>query len=313
MRISWVIGVGLAVFSVIIGLVLWSVELFPNGRQPVVHDEKLVVVTSSYPLEYIAAEIGGETVAVTNITPAGSEPHDFEPSPREMLAISKADLFLYNGAGFEPWVMKWRAGGFEHPARILDMVTGLKSRGAKLIEESGGIDPHFWLDPMMMVTEAEIIRDAFIALDPTNAFLYTEHAVRLIATLTNLDTVFRDGGLSACEKHDIVVSHKAFMYLARAYGIGVTSIAGISPDEEPSPKELARIVDLVRAKGVKYIFFETTTSPKLSETLARETGGGVLVLNTVESLTLDELEHGEDYVSIMLSNLNNLRKALVCQ
>ncbi|MEK7538797.1 MAG: zinc ABC transporter substrate-binding protein [Patescibacteria group bacterium] len=310
MHTSRVIVVGV----VLVGATLLAVWYggWSSSEKPIAEEGKLSVMTSFYPLAYLAQAIGGGMVSVTNMTPPGSEPHDFEPSPRHMILMGKAKLFMYNGADFEPWVMKWRAGAFEHPERILDMAATLKGRGVSLLEKQGSVDPHVWLDPLVMIKEAEIVRDSFSLLDPAQTDYYTENAVRVIDLLTNLDRAFR-AGLGVCEQNDIVVSHEAFEYLARAYGIHVTSIAGISPDEEPSPKELARIVALVRAKGVKYVFFETTASPKLSEVLAREIGGETLVLNPLESLTPHELQSGEDYVSLMMMNLNNLRKALVCQ
>lgn len=312
MRIFWVTGVGLTVFLGIIVLALWSMGRFSEKPKSIPQNEKLTVMTSFYPLAYLAQAIGGDMVSVTNMTPAGMEPHDFEPSPRHLISMGKSDLFLYNGAGFEPWVMKWQNGAFEHPKKILDISATLKARSVKLLPAQGATDPHSWLDPMIMIKEAEIVHDAFVEMDPMHEDVYTANAVRVAESLASLDRAFRDG-LSVCEKNNIVVSHEAFEYLGRAYGIQVTSIAGISPDEEPSPKELARIADLIRAKGVKHIFFETTTSPKLSQVLAREVGGETLVLNPLESLTPFELQSGEDYVSLMMANLNNLRKALICQ
>lgn len=299
---------------VLVGVALLAVWYggWPSGKKPITEEGKLTVMVSFYPLAYLAQAIGGDMVSVTNMTPPGSEPHDFEPSPRHMILMGKVKLFMYNGADFEPWVMKWRGGAFEHPERILDMAATLKGRGVSLLEKQGSVDPHVWLDPSIMIREAEIIRDLFSVLDPVNAGFYSENTTRVVDLLANLDSMFR-GGLGVCEKNDIVVSHEAFEYLVRAYDIDVTSIAGISPDEEPSPKELARIVALVRAKGVKYVFFETTASPKLSEVLAREIGGETLVLNPLESPNPHELQSGEDYISLMMMNLNNLRKALVCQ
>lgn len=304
--------VSVAVLVAIVMGGIWFSESLSKGQKMVAEPQQFSVVASFYPLSYLASTIGGGAVSVINITPAGAEPHDFEPSPREMLVIGEADLFLYNGGGFEPWVTKWRSGGFQYPARILDMMAALKGKGAEFIETGGEIDPHIWLDPLLMSKEAQIIRDAFVSLDPEHAAVYHENTERLVAALAELDASFSEG-LATCEKDRIVVSHGAFSYLARAYGINVTSIAGMSPDEDPSPRDLARILDVMRANGVEYVFFETTASPKLSETLAREVGGKTSVLNPLEGLTPSQVRSGEDYVSVMRSNLNNIRRALVCQ
>lgn len=274
------------------------------------HQEaRISVVTSFYPLAYIATSVGGSAVSVTNLTPGGSEPHDFNPLPRDMIAIGKADVFIWNGGGLEPWIAKWEQGGFAVPRQTIDMASVLKARGDLPLIPG---DPHLWLDPLIMKNEVEIVRDALIEVDPTHAELYIENAARAADMLIDLDLKFKEG-LEACARRDIIVSHQAFGYLARAYGLTAVSIAGISPEEEPSPKDLARIIEVVGAKQVTHIFFEPTASSKLSETIAREVGAQTLVLNPVESPSFAALQAGEDYISLMMNNLNNLRKALSCR
>ncbi len=272
---------------------------------------KIQVTASFYPLAYIASEVGGLRVSVRDLLPPGGEPHSLEPSARDFALLSESDLFLYNGAGFEPWVEKWKRGSFVRPARIVNMVDELALRSASLITKNGEIDPHFWLDPMIFKQQVDIIRDALIVTDSVNADLYRANASVLVLAISNLDQKFRDG-LRSCEKDSIITSHDAFGYIARQYNFDVIPIAGISPDEEPSTKALASIIETARTKNIKYIFFETKVSPKLSEVIAREIGGSTLVLNPLESRTPDEIQSGEDYLSIMKKNLTNLRTALSC-
>lgn len=301
---------------VLVFVALGAVFLWYGNRRTIEEpfapkNEKFTVVATFYPFAYLASAIGGARAVVTNLTPAGAEPHDFSPSPHGMLAISNADLMIYNGGNFEPWVERWKAGAFKHPPRMLNVLASLKGRSARLVEKDGITDPHMWMSPVVMQKTVEVIRDAFVVLDPDNTTTYTENAARTVAELGDLDKKFRDG-LRVCAKSNIVVSHRAFDYLGQEYGFNVTSISGISPDEEPSPQDLVRITDLIREKDVKYIFFETTASPKLSQAVAREVGAETLVLNPLESLTPSEVELGQDYISVMTANLNNLRKALVC-
>jgi zinc transport system substrate-binding protein len=269
------------------------------------------VVASIYPISYITKTIGGNLVTVNTVVHAGIEPHDFEPSPRDIIEIGNADIFIYNGASLEPWIKKWEQSASARPRYTINMASALKEKGVVLLEKNSVQDPHFWLDPLIMKIEAEIVRDALTEVDSMHKDLWNDNTNRAFVALDSLDQRFR-AGLSACSLRDIVVLHDAFSYLAKQYGILVTSIEGISPDEEPSPKELARITDLVRIKGVKYIFFETIASPKFSELIAREVGGITLVLNPVESLTPNEVQWGEDYISVMEKNLSNLRKAMLC-
>ena len=270
------------------------------------------VFTSFYPLAYAVSAVGGARVSVTNLLPAGGEPHDFEPSPRDFVALSKSDLFFYNGAHLEPWIEKWKNGSFTEPRHVVDMTSELSGRGVVLLTKDGVTDPHVWGDPVIFMREIEIVRDALINADPEHTALYRVNADETIKKLTALDQRFR-AGLLSCEKKEVIVSHDAFRYLAQEYHFGVIPIAGISPDEEPSPKTLAQIAGIARTKGIRYIFFETTVSPKLSEVIAREIGGQTLVLNPLESLTANEVQSGEDYISKMEMNLNNLRTALICR
>lgn len=302
----------LVLVAVIFAIVFLS-AFFLTARIPQkeTHNERIHIVASFYPLSHIAKAIGGNLVEVQNLVPSGVEPHDFEPSSRDLVEIGNADAFLYNGAGLESWIKKWSDGISVKPEHVINMEESLKTRGAKLYSKDGITDPHFWLDPQIMKNEVSIVRDMLTDIDPSHKDLFTENAKRYTSSLGLLDEHFR-AGLSSCVLRDVVVLHEAFNYLAGRYGFNVTSIEGISPDEDPSPKELARIVNLAREKGVKHIFFETVASPKFSELIAREIGGATLVLNPIESLTPNDVQSGEDYFSIMEMNLNNLQTAMQC-
>lgn len=301
-------------FVVIVLGVLLGGFIFMNQKSSSqdMENDKINIVTSFYPLQYLAETIGGEHVAVTGLTPPGVEPHDFEPSPKDIKAVSKADIFLYNGGGFEPWVSKWTTGNFEKMPYSVNMVKFLQDAGVGLIDKGNVADPHVWLDPSLMKKEVEILRDILATRDPSNESIYTSNASRLSDKLDALDAQYKES-LASCEVRDIVVSHEAFGYLGRAYGISIISIAGISPDEEPSTKTLAHISDIAKERNIKFVFFEAVASPKLSLTIAREIGAETLVLNTLESLTAEELRQGKDYMLAMEENLNNLKKAMICK
>lgn len=303
----------LTLFICVIITTLLGVSLYVVLEQTSVkkQDNSIHIVASFYPLAYIASQVGDGRVSVQTLTPYGAEPHDFDPTPRTIAELGKADMFLYNGAGFEPWITAWNKGSFARPREVIEMTSALEGRGVTLISGAHGVDPHVWLDPTVYAKEVEIVRDALIRLDPASAEHYTLGASHLIEKLVQLDGEYK-AGLASCPFHTIIVSHEAFAYLAQAYGLSAVAIAGISPDEEPSPKTLAAIIDTARATKAHYIFFETTVSPKLSESIAREVGAETLVLNTLESLTLSEVQSGEDYIRIMQKNLTNLRTALLC-
>ena len=149
-------------------------------------------------------------------------------------------------------------------------------------------------------------------MDPSHADIYQANAAVLTNSLDALDLEYRSS-LATCAQKNIVTSHAAFGYLSKEYGLTQIAIAGLSPDAEPSAKDLAEVTQFVKKNTIGYIFFESLTSPKLSETIAREVGAKTLVLNPVEGLTQEEMTDGKTYFTVMQENLVNLKTALLCK
>ena len=260
--------------------------------------KKEAVVAAFYPIAFAVEQIAGSRVSVRNLTPAGAEPHDLELTPGDVRAVDGAALVLYLGEGFMPGLetaVKQRRG------RSVDLLSQLRRQ-----EGNGGgppNDPHAWLDPLRYAAIVRLIGSA-LGEDPA--------AGRLVARLEDLNTEFRRG-LAHCQRRQIVTSHAAFGYLAARYGLEQVPLEGLSPEAEPSARDLAHLVALVRASGATTVFFETLISPKLAETVAREAGVATAVLNPLEGLTHDEIAAGEDYFSVMRSNLAALEQALGCR
>jgi zinc transport system substrate-binding protein len=257
------------------------------------------IYTTFYPLYDFTEKIAGDKVRVENVVPAGVEPHDFEPSPRDVAKIQSAKAFIFLSRTMEPWAKKLQGE--------------LEGKGVKVIEAGKnlikGDDPHIWLDPVLAKEVSRRIFTALVEIDEKNKAYYEKNFERLAARFDDLDRKYRET-LSGAKKKDVVTSHAVLGYLAERYGLNQIPITGLSPQEEPSPRKMAELAELCRQRGVKYVFFETLTGPKLSETLAREVGAGTLVLNPLEGLTPEEVKAGEDYFSIMEKNLVNLKKAL---
>jgi zinc transport system substrate-binding protein len=258
----------------------------------------LDVVAAFYPLAFAAQRVGGADVSVENLTPPGVEPHDLELSARDVQRIRRADVVFYLGHRFQPALEDAVQGA---DGRVVDVLDGVRLRETH--EEGLTADPHVWLDPARF---ASIVRRMGAVLNRRGP------AAALARELGTLDREFRRG-LADCRRHEIVTSHAAFGYLAERYGLDQVAITGLSPEAEPAPRELQRVVEDVRRSGATTIFFETLVSPRLAQTVARETGAETAVLDPVEGLTEEEVDAGENYLSVMRSNLAALRKALACR
>ncbi len=254
---------------------------------------KTEVVAAFYPLAFAASQIGGDRVEVTNLTPPGAEPHELEVTPSDLERIRSAELVLLLGHGFQAQVED-AAGSGPEIMRLLDLP------GLRLF---GNDDPHVWLDPLRYSLIVERIGQA-LGVKPA--------ARRLVAKLKALDAEYRQR-LASCARREIVTSHEAFGYLAERYGLEQIGVMGLSPEAEPTPRDLERTVALVRKTGATTVFSETLVSPRIAQTVARETGVKVAVLNPIEGLTASEERGGEDYFSLMRSNLRKLRTALACR
>jgi zinc transport system substrate-binding protein len=251
------------------------------------------VVAAFYPLAFAAEQVGGPRVHVTNLTPAGAEPHDLELSPDDVAAVKDVGLVLLMGHGFQPQL--------ERAARTSNG-TSLSLLDTPGIDRHGN-DPHVWLDPLRY---AQLVRVIGKALDAELA------AARLVARLHELDREFR-AGLAYCDRRQIVTSHAAFGYLAQRYGLRQVSVEGLSPEAEPAPRELARVIARVRESGATTVFAEPLASPRVARTVSRETGATVAVLDPLEGLTPRAVARGADYFTVMRANLAALREGLACR
>ncbi|HHV29028.1 metal ABC transporter substrate-binding protein [Acetivibrio mesophilus] len=297
-----------------------------NSKVGVQGDEdKITVYASFYTMYDFAKKIGGDRINLTNVMPEGTEPHHWEPSPRDMLQIEKADVFVYNGAGMEPWVEKV-LGSINNKSlvvvetsRNIELLQGSHSHDEDHEEENPEdehhshddleYDPHVWLSPKNAKKQMEAIKDAFIKADPANSEYYEMNFNDNAEKLDILDREYREE-LSKCTKKDIVVGHQAFGYLCEEYGLKQNAIEGLNADSEPTPARMAEIVKFIKEKDVKVIFSEKLLSQKVPKAIASETGAKVEFLNPLGGLAKEDIDAGKEYFSIMRENLEALKKAL---
>lgn len=254
------------------------------------------IVVSSYPVQALADAIGGEDAEVSNVVPAGAEPHDVELGPRDVFAMGEADLVV-TVSGFQPAVDAAAADS----ENVLDLAATVD-----LVERDGALDPHFWLDPARMVAATEAISEALSSADPGNEDGYRERAAAVRADLEDLDAAFLDR-LGECTYDSFVTGHAAFGYLADAYGLTEIAVAGIDPETEPSPAALANVREEIADLGLPIVFAEPGET-KIAKVLAEELDIDYGVLNPIEAVA-----DGEDYLTLMYANLDALEGGLQCR
>jgi zinc transport system substrate-binding protein len=262
------------------------------------------VAAGFYPLQYVAERVAGNQADVEVLTQPGGEPHDATLSVRETALVAEADVVVVAG-GVQPAVDDAVASAAEDGTVVDTSSPGFETKNAPQIRPD---DPHFWLDPLLMADLGDAVAEALADTDPQQADAYRDHAADLRRDLQRLDQAYADG-LADCERSTVVVSHDAFGYLDR-YGLEFAPISGLSPGAEPTPADLSRLQDLIRAEGITTVFSERLVSPRVAETLAEDVGVETAVLDPVEGLA-DETRD-EDYLSLMRANLAALEKANGC-
>jgi zinc transport system substrate-binding protein len=257
--------------------------------------EGLRVAVTSYPLEYVAQQVGGEHVTITNLTPPGGDSHGLEPTPQVVAVLEESDVVVHLSGGMQPGVDDALAQ--QPPAQLVD--------AADLADLPP--DPHFWLDPLRLAELGDRVADGFATADPARAEQYERAAGRLQATLRQLDEEYATT-LAPCRGATLVASHEAFGYLADRYDLRQIGVTGLDPGVEPSPARLRRAADEVRETGARTVFFEAAAGPDVARTLADELGIASDVLHPVE-----KVRDGETYPGLMRANLAALGRGLVCE
>ncbi|WP_392545251.1 metal ABC transporter substrate-binding protein [Oryzobacter telluris] len=281
----------------------------------------LTVTAAFYPLQWASERVGGDRVAVSSLTKPGAEPHDLELTPKAVGELSSSDVVVYL-KGFQPAVDEAVAtqGGDAaldvSPEADLTLAAtddGHDHAGESPAEHDahaeGARDPHFWLDPVRLQAVVTAIGERFATADAPHAAEYRANAAALVKDLGALDTEFAQG-LAQCRSDELVTGHAAFGYLAARYGLSQEGIAGISPDAEPDAATLRELTAHVKEHGVTTVYGETLVDPALAQTLARETGAEVAVLDPIEGLT--DTSKGKDYLEVMRSNLAVLKAGQEC-
>lgn len=281
--------------------------------------DKVKVVASFYPVQFLLEQVGGDRVEVTTLTRPGAEPHDVELTPKDLATVSGSALLVY-AKGFQPAVDDAVAKG--SPGRVLDLapaarldlpattVPGEHDGHAEDAghDHAGGLDPHFWLDPTRYAGTARAVAEELGKVDPAHAGTYASNVADLTARLTALDGEL-SSALASCASRELVTSHAAFGYLAQRYRLTQVPIA-LNPEGEPSAAKLAEVSTFVKEHGVHTIYSETLVEPRYAQTVARGTGATVATLDPIEGIMATSA--AQDYFGLMRANKEALKAGQRC-
>ena len=271
-----------------------------NPMESVPPNGKIKVVTSFDAMKALTETIGGDKVSVTAVIPDGTEPHDFEPKAEDIRQIGKADLFVYNGFGMEPWAGKAIKAVNNPKLHVVEASKGADSISITDEEEKkehGAIDPHLWLSPKGGEIEAANIRDALIEMDPKDKEYFTSNYDKFHSDMEAMYTEYNQKFADA-PRHEIVTGHAAFAYLCRDFGLTQDSVEDVFASGEPGTKRMTELIDFCKAHQVKTVFVEDMVSPNVSQTIANEAGADVQKIYTMEGS-----ENGKSYTERMKENL----------
>jgi zinc transport system substrate-binding protein len=296
-----VIG-GKCIFKIFIVTLLISVLVMECSRKSNLDSkDKITVAVSILPLVDFTREIGGERVNVEALIQPGYSPHTYEPTVSQLETISKSKVLVLNGIGLEFWAEDMINASNNSNLRVIRTAEGLEIIGE---HNEGGGNPHIWLDPIYAKYQVEKIKEALIDVDPEGSEFYENNAERYLKQLDLLDEEIKER-ISKFSFKKFISFHGAFSYFAKRYGLEEAAVIEKTPGAEPSPAEIARIINLVRSFGAKAIFAEPQFPSKPAKVIAEESGAKVIYLNPLG------LPPDYKYIDLMRYNIAQLEKAFL--
>ena len=280
-------------------------------------DEKVKVYATIFPIYDFTKNIGKDKIELNYIVPPSSEPHDYEISAKTIKDIQNADLLIKNGLGVDGF-----ADNIKSESEKLNIVVASEGIEKITYEEGshdenhteeehdhGEYDPHVWLNINNAIKECENIKNALVKVDAKNKEYYEENYNNYVKELKDLQDSYKEN-LKEIKNKTILVSHDAYGYLCKEYGINQISVTGVNPNQEPSMSKIAELTDYAKDKNIKYILFDGLVNPKVSQTIANEANIDTMILYSIDGITKEDFNNSEDYVSLMEKNLETLKTVL---
>lgn len=306
-----------------------SQETQASNQEVAPTSTKVKVLSTIFPEYDFASQIGGVDVESQLLIPPGTEAHHYEPTPQDLIALKEADIFIYTSEAMEPWVDKMLSQVGPNTV-VVEASDGVKMLTAEemglseaLVEheeeaaEAGeaddhgheGVDPHIWLDPAHAQVMAKNIKDALVRVKPESTALYEKNFEEFSAALSELDQSYTEALKGYDNKAIMFAGHFAFGYMAHKWDIDIYSpYEGFSPDAEPSPQKIAEMIDLMKSKQIKTVYYEELIDPKIARVIASESGAELVMLHAAHNVSKDEMQMGINYLTIMHENLEKLKK-----
>ena len=298
--------VAILAISIVIPLTTFTLWFSDQGKTTSLAEEKhMKILVSFYPLYEFTKEIGKERIDVSIIIPAGIEPHDWEPTIQDLQKMQNTDMIVINGAGFESWLDDFVTSNPN--VLIVDTSKDIELMdSSKFYFENDGShkDSHIWLDPILAKKQVQNIANGLMRVDPEHAQHYQENADAYNTKLDQLDNKIRTE-LSVCSKKNFIAFHDAFSYFAKEYNLNQHTIVGVDANAEPTAVTLQQIIQKAKSLDLDIIFTEEAVNPRISEVIADEISGKVLVLSPIEIA-----DKNSDYIQKMEQNLLNLKEEL---
>lgn len=309
-------------------VILVSIGCQKDGVSENNEEVEVKVFTTIYPIQFIIKEVGAEIVEVETIYPPGVDAHTFEPTMKDMTEIATSDAFIYFGPTMEGFVKSAAEAldGEDVQLFSLEEHEELFTNGNAEVEVSGhaeadehedhdhdghdhgGRNPHVWIDPLRMITMANIVTEQLIEIAPDYEALFNRNKEDLIKRLEELDDLFVSEMAKKEDKY-LIVPHAAYGYWEERYGIEQIAISGLSPSEEPSQKYLAEIIMKADELGINYLFYEQNTPDKLIEIIKNEINANAYTIHNLSVLTEGDMQNEDDYISLMEENIHILSEA----
>ncbi|WP_335491215.1 metal ABC transporter solute-binding protein, Zn/Mn family, partial [Neobacillus niacini] len=305
------------IFILLVSLVLTACGDEKGQTQNENQKNQLSIYTTVFPLQYFTERIGDKFVRVNTVYPPGADEHTFEPSQKDMIKLADSDLFFYIGLGLEGFVEKAKESLKNEKVTLIPTAENLILNPVEDHDNDadheddghGDFNPHVWLDPIYSKEMAAVIRDSLVEKMPENKEAFDQNYQQLAKELDELDFKF-ESMVQTAKNKNILVTHAAFSYWEQRYGIKENSISGLSTTNEPTQRDLEKIISLADKEGIQYILFEQNVQSKLAEIVQKEIGARALPLHNLGILTKENIKDKETYFTLMNQNLETLKTAL---